>query len=282
MKKAEKYIYLVLGLILIVVIACGITYVIVTNNNETETNEEPNNNENKEQITLSKSELEKYLSYVPIDTESYLNRNVYNQASVNLETINKTLLRDMGIIRISSCFDNDNCSFDTNNEIPINIDLFPTYEIQVSTKNIPLIYLNELLQQMYNYELTDLKNALSIEDVFDAGGMSYIYQDGYFLLLAGGPSGGEHISVLDNYEANEEELVIYEYTAYYDSSENKLIDYYTESETDLDGWCGNTTDEEKIIVLHDYLEEYKNEFTLYKHTFKKNDTGYYWYSTEIA
>ena len=35
MRKAEKYIYIVLGIILVVVIACGITYVIVTNNNET-------------------------------------------------------------------------------------------------------------------------------------------------------------------------------------------------------------------------------------------------------
>lgn len=56
MKKTEKYIYLVLGLILIVVIACGITYIITTNNNETETKEEPNNNQeennNNEEPTL--------------------------------------------------------------------------------------------------------------------------------------------------------------------------------------------------------------------------------------
>ena len=49
MKKTEKYIYLVLGIILVVVIACGITYMIATNNNKTETKEEPNNNDNNEQ-----------------------------------------------------------------------------------------------------------------------------------------------------------------------------------------------------------------------------------------
>ena len=284
MKKIEKYIYLVLGLILIVVIACSVTYIIATNNNNTETNEEPNNqegNNSEESITLSESELEEYLSYVPIDTENYLNRNVY-KASVNLDSIDKTLLRDMGIIKISNCFDNDTCPFDTSNEILIKIDLFPYYENNVTTKYIPLTYLNELLHQMYNYELTNLENASSIEDSFDAGGMSYIYQDGYFLSLTGGSSGGEHISVLDNYEATEEELVIYEYAAYYDSFENKLIDYHTTVETDLGGWCGNTTYEEKMIILQNYLEEHKTEFTLYKHTFKKNDTGYYWYQTEIT
>ena len=45
MKRAEKYIYLVLGIILIVVIACSITYIVATNNNKTETKEEPNNNQ---------------------------------------------------------------------------------------------------------------------------------------------------------------------------------------------------------------------------------------------
>ena len=44
MRKAEKYIYIVLGIILVVVIACGITYMMIVNNNKTETKEEENNN----------------------------------------------------------------------------------------------------------------------------------------------------------------------------------------------------------------------------------------------
>ena len=49
MKKAEKYIYLVLGIILVVVIACGITYIIATNNNKTETKEENNEQNNNQE-----------------------------------------------------------------------------------------------------------------------------------------------------------------------------------------------------------------------------------------
>ena len=50
MKKVEKYIYIVLGMILVVVIACGITYMMIANNNKTETKEEEkNNNETNEQ-----------------------------------------------------------------------------------------------------------------------------------------------------------------------------------------------------------------------------------------
>ena len=59
MKRAEKYIYLVLGIILIVVIACSITYIVATNNNKTETKEEPNNNQeennNKDEQVLKDS-----------------------------------------------------------------------------------------------------------------------------------------------------------------------------------------------------------------------------------
>lgn len=51
MKKAEKYIYLVLGIILIVVIACSIIYVVKTNSNKTEIKEE-NSNSNEEKPIL--------------------------------------------------------------------------------------------------------------------------------------------------------------------------------------------------------------------------------------
>ena len=44
MRKAEKYIYIVLGIILVVVIACSITYMMIVNNTKTETKEEENNN----------------------------------------------------------------------------------------------------------------------------------------------------------------------------------------------------------------------------------------------
>ena len=281
MKKTEKYIYIVLGMILVVVIACGITYMIATNNNKTETKEEnngQNNNqeENKEEtITLSESELEDYVSYVP--------NELYKQQITNINTIDKSILRNTALIISSECLyeEETNCPFDTSEGIPIKIDLFPYYENNVATSYIPLTYLNELLHKMYNYELSNLENAKSIDDIFNAGGMAYIYQDGYFLMLGGGQTTGEHINLIESYETNDKNLIMYEYAAYYDSLENKLIDYYKETETDLGGWCGNTSGEERIQILSNYLNDHKDEFTLYKHTFKKNDSRYYWYSTEI-
>ena len=32
----------------------------------------------------------------------------------------------------------------------------------------------------------------------------------------------------------------------------------------------------------DYIYQNSDKLTLYKNTFKKNDTGYYWYSTEVV
>ena len=43
--------------------------------------------------------------------------------------------------------------------------------------------------------------------------------------------------------------------------------------------------DERIDVLskmYETLKENKTNFTEYKHTFKKSDTGYYWYSTEVV
>ena len=275
---------------MVVVIACGITYMIVTNNNKTETKEENNNNNNneqnnnqEEQISLSEEELKQYLSYVPNELEN-MTSSVYKQKITTLNTVDKNLLRNIALIISSECLNKEenNCPFDTSVEIPIKIDLFPYYENNVATKYIPLNYLNEILHKVYNYKLVNVENTVNAENIINAGGMGYIYQDGYFILVGGGSTSVKHINLIENYEANNENLIIYEYATYFDPMENKLFDYYTEKETVIDDLLENITYEEKIIILKDYLKEHKDKFTLYKHTFKKNDTGYYWYSTEVA
>ena len=279
--KKNTLLYIIIT-ILLIIIAVGVTYIILNNKNEEEViepndKEEDNNKEeeNYEQVILNDEELEKYLSYVP--------NELYKKQIANINTIDKNILRNTALIIASECLyeEKTNCPFDTSKEIPIKIDLFPYYENNIATSYIPLTYLNEVLHEMYNYELNVVENAKSIDDVFSAGGMAYIYQDGYFLLLGGGQTTGVHINLIESYKVNDENLIIYEYVAYYDSFENTLNDYYTNKETDLNGWCGNTSGEEKKELLDNYLNDHKDEFTLYKHTFKKNNTGYYWYSTEV-
>ena len=279
--KKNTLLYVIIT-ILLIVIAVGITYIIMNNKNNEEITEPSNNDNNQEenndeQITLSESELQEYLSYVPIE-DGYVH-DVYQNKYTNIQNIDKAILRNMALIKASDCLYKEyTCPYNHEKEIEIEVN-YDTYSETVVTNNyIPLEYINKLLHQMYNYEISALKE----KTILNAGGMGYIYSNEYFIMIGGGWAATEHISVLDDYNANEEELVIYEYGAYYDSFENKLYDYYTEKETDLGNLSENTSYDDKMTMLHNYLKEHKTEFTLYKHTFKKNDTGYYWYSTEIA
>ena len=284
--KKNTLLYIIIT-ILLVVIAVGITYIVIDKKNNPSTtkennkaNENDNKNNEEEKITLSEEELEKYISYVPND---FNNNSVYQKNNTNINSINKDLLRDMALIEASKCLDinKSTCPFDTSRELIINIDSLRE-EQPVATSYVPLTYVNELLSKMYNYELNNIKNATNIEDKFFAGGMGYIYQDEYFILIGGGTNWKEHISLIEKYETNNNELVIYEFAAYYNEFNNKIGNYFTNEESDFGGWCGNTSKEEKNDLLINYLKEHKNKYPKYKHTFKKNRMGYYWYSTEVV
>ena len=249
MKKTEKYIYLVLGIILVVVIACGITYMIATNK-KTEIKE-------KQRITISEDGLKEYLKYVPKDIMNE-NQNMYinpqNSDDLSTETLLGATLNYA----------------DNYTDLRISTELGD--EFLFSKEKI-----NELMQKMYNKKIPKLEDEIKFGCVFYSE-----YDNNNYIQSGGCGSENIHLNKIDSYLATEGELIITEYAAYYDSFENTLNDYYTNKETDLGGWCGNTSSEEKIEILDNYLDAHKDEFTLYKHTFKKNDTGYYWYSTEIA
>lgn len=246
-------------------------------NNEDKSNNNVENNKT-ETIKLSEKELAEYLTYIPQDSE-YADRNVYKNTKITIETVDKTLLRDYILNISSNCLESNSCPFDISKSITITGNFDFTELSQNTNSYIPLTYVNKQLTKMYNYELTNLKNATSIEDEFTAGGMGYIYQNGNFILTGGGSTGGSHISLLENYNATKEELVIYEYAALYSSEfngeENKydINDYYNKYSVQVTG---------KNFNFKQYLKEHKDKFTKYKHTYKKNDTGYYWYSTEVA
>ena len=78
------------------------------------------------------------------------------------------------------------------------------------------------------------------------------------------------INYIDKYEANNNELIIYEYYIYKDDTSNKVCDY-----------LGNCLENSSSIDKN-YLKQHKDDFTEYKHTFKKSGNSYYWYSTEVV
>ncbi len=284
MKNIERSIYIVIIIILVGVICCTTTYIFTTKNNKT--NEINNNNETKdnennkpqenEKITLTNEELAKYLSYVPVGDVEY--KGAYERKNTLLNQIDEKLL----LAPVFSGYSNDN-----SKEILVNRDVACEYpdlcppEGFMTDNYIPLDYVKQELKKMYNYELKNLKNATSPNDIINIAGRAYYYENGNFVALYGGGPYGAHISYMDSYEAVDNKLVIYEYAAYFDMK-NKLKDYYTSKIKDLSGWYGNTTFEEDKSIVSVYLGNHKEEYTKYKHTFKKNNTGYYWYSTEAV
>lgn len=305
MKKIEKkYIFGALGIILVIVLTSEITYLSIknkTDNKEPSSGvlkdpdkpqpQEPNTpiepNKPEENITLSNQELEKYLSYIP-----YYNQtdNAYVSKLKDYQTIDKDFLKIAIINSIQECFDNDEIKCPFNHSTPKKIKAKMKYYEGDETPNyIPLDYINKILLEQYNLELTDLKNSLNDdEDGMQIGGMTFIYEDGYFLRLNGG-GGYEQstiIKLLDSYTATKDELIIYEYAANHQKlSEtfeeiNSLVDYRNGKKIDLTNTCNDSQTENNCAL--NILKQQKNTYTKYKHTFKKNKTGYYWTKTEVA
>ena len=247
--KKNTIIYIII-VILLCALTGSITYIVATTNNKTETKEE-------KRLTISEEELKEYLKYIPKDIMNE-NQNMYINPQNSDELSIGTLLG--ATLNYADNYTNLRQETEYGDTF-----LFSKNEI------------NNLMSKIYNKKPASFKNEIEYNCVFYSE-----YDNNYYLQSGGCGTNIEHISSIKSYTATEDELIIHEYAAYYDILENQLIDYYTKKETNLGGWRGNTTYEEKIAVLKNYLYDHQNEFTLYKHTFKKNDTGYYWYSTELA
>ena len=271
--------------IVIVILACALTgsivYILMSNNNKTETKEENNRENNnqeedkEEQITLSGSELKEYLNYVP-------KNNLLSEFNTYETPSHINDLNDNAIISNALRILTNNTDFDSM-EDSYTIEDFPDYSFDIRYSSEEII---EQTLKMYNYKVTNLTNVTSSnigEGMYGSTQFIFDYYNGYFYgMNACADCSDNHISKIKEYIATEEELIIYEYGAYLESEmgENhntRLVDYQTNKEENLENPCSS--------IENDYSCYYDNlldEFTLYKHTFKKNDTGYYWYSTEVA
>lgn len=254
--------------IIIVILACALTgsvvYVLMSNRDQDKTkeeeNKEQNNNqeeESEEQVTLSERELEEYLKYIPQDNMNE-NQNMYiNPKSIN-ELTPETLLG--ATLNYADKYTDLRITTELGDEFLFSKDK-----------------INELMQKLYNKEVPQLEAEIEFGCVF------YSEQDDNHYIQSGGcGSEGIHLSKIDSYQATEEELIIYEYGAYVEEIEGSdyvaIIKDYISGESSYIGMpCPDTENDYSC-----YLEESLNDYTLYKHTFKKNDTGYYWYSTEVA
>ncbi len=297
----NKVLYIIIT-ILLMVIASGATYIVMqsknnvnetTKNNDKVNDEQDNNKDNKpdesskpEKITLKEEELEKYLGYIPngdyLGNDNKFTQGAYNSQNITIKTINKNLLLAKAI-----SINSENYNFNVNKDVLLNNSIMCETSGCIGdnapTKNYySLTYINSKLKAMYNYEFPSYKEITKYEDTLNIDGMCYYYSNGNFIMCGGGNSRNvTKASLLDNYEATNEELIVYEITAkFYEQTKDGgttslvLEDYYNSKKVEIK--------ENDASKANEYLEQNKQEFTKYKHTFKKNSTGYYWYSTEVV
>ncbi len=255
MGKLEKSIYAVIILILVAVIASGTTYLIMRDkdNTNTENNEiidkdkESNDNKDneKEEITLSEKELREYLDYLPKNYLDEENNSLFTKSNINVNDIStETLVGNALSLKIESQNDKINKSV---------IDELVLKMYNKDIKNTSLT--NSITDGVYYYELKD--NNFQVIDFTNFP--TYFYD-------------------VEEYKASIDELVIYTRVAQVNYIENgNFTIFNTKQNNEIKTFNDGEENQAK-----DYIKNNKDKFTEYKHTFKKNVTGYYWYQTEIV
>lgn len=286
MKKSEKYIYLILGVIVLGIVIAGVAFAVMKGSEKD--NKTPNSNENNvdkptnndEKVTLTNEELEEYLSYIPKDASDG-GFNAYTTPT-NVNDIGNNVLLGKTLDYVFSLCDNETC------ERKDNLDTGYLYQDMLNVA-VPKATIDDLMLKRYNLKYIVKENLSEMVTSYSATCFYYI-DDSFIADTCSSSFYPNYLNVVDSYEATNDNLIIYEYAVTNDSTEifdmagdyikikyNKILDYYTDYSVDVYDICKYDTD-----CANNYFKEHKTDFTKYKHTFKKNDKGYYWYSTEVA
>jgi len=257
-----------------------------TNDNSINDNEgNKQNNSDKEEtnknITLTDGELDMYLGYIPSGFAND-NGNSYKEKKVTVNTVNKKYLLSIALGQTTELTDLCNLPNGLCNKEYYQEDFDNTggWKMIEAKENV----LNPILKTMYNLSLNDfnLKNeSLDSEikhGIAEIQGICFYYLDNEIYTWE--CSGGEkNITITDNYKIENDNLVIYSYAISQNvqSEEISIYDIYTGN-----NFIISSSNESNKEAINNYVINNQSKFTKYKSIFKKNDTGYYWYSTEVV
>lgn len=222
-------------------------------------------------VELSYQELKKYIEYVPI--EKYYNFNPYTE-NINISNIGDNILIAIALDKAATneCTDKVKCGENMDKKVK-SLDT-------IYSKYYSLDYINSILKEMYNYELKDLKETTNIDNVYNSSVGKYAYEEGYFYKVGDTKTNTKlfHRNLITAYGATNEELIIEEYAGYGDELDFSIKDYRNDKSIDIN--YDYYDQFEKFI--HNFFIEQRKEFTKYRHTFKKSESGYCWVKTEVA
>lgn len=240
----KRNIFLIVGIILGLALIGGVGYYFLNKKEPVvETKEEPEETE-EEKKQKQLEEYYGYLSYVPI--------SAYEEDYIDVETINKKYLLGLSFDKImidkkignkKTYFKNEDIDYYLNKLFNLNLS---DYDLKrFSSKPFENLSSSSRLQGTYVYNnLVFNSESFNEEDKFTR--------------------------YIDNYNRNtSDEIIIYEY----------ILEKYGEN------WYRDLFIADDLHFTEaplEYIKNNKDTLTEYKHIFKKNDQGYYWYSTETV
>ncbi len=237
MSNKSKYMIIAIWVIISLFLLSGAVYLLIKNIPK---EKESDNEESK--ITITGSELNNYLKYIPKISTDYEGNLFYSH---NKRTINDIAEEDLVGTALRT---------KVNGTMELNTEVATKEEI------------DELIKKMYNknIESNNLEFITDGINIYDLKNNKYIT-----INYTNYP---QYYEVITKHEINKEELIIYTHVAMKYPNDNSL---YAPAGNIIKEFTNANKEE-----LVKYIKEHKEEFTLYKHTYQKNDTGYSWYSTE--
>lgn len=274
-KKNKGLIVLVVILILIILGLVG--YIMYGQNIVNNGQKDENTSEKAEEAIISDELTSELLDKVP-----------YFDHVINYE--NKDLVPYYNDKYIVSDIDKELLIYEAYNTA-VNTSYIETFEKSNfptgvgSGKCIKIVNLNDFLERDYNIKINGETKEFEVPDT-SLTGMIYMTADDICLVPQEGGMFESYIkSKLDNAKYNGDDIELYttvlfnnvqwngtthDHILTSDPEYKNVLEKFTEKETDLEI---NRNNEE-------LFQKYYNQGTKYKHTFKLNKTGYYWYSTE--
>lgn len=283
--------YNVIIIVLIVMLLGEISYLFIRNNsykkqeNKTQENDKSGNKQEESSKIITDEEIEKLLSYVPflygilpLENTDDIYKDAYDVNKISIDTINKEIL-------LYSAYTNLELKYFTEENAVIINGFGNGYDGTLADVYVTKKDINQYLNKAFRIDDYSLPNRIVIP-----GGNLYL-QDDYYLVIFGAGSSG-YYKLIDSYEYEIEEndiLMIYEkvWFGFHPYASNEIIIYSNSTDMHEDKNVINKlkfSDEEygnlEKIDINKYIPNIKP--TTYKHIFKKDKDGYYWYSTEMT
>lgn len=300
-------VFLIIAIILIVIMGIIIFYLYNTNQKLSTKTEETNSTMSSFENSV---ESTNNISNTP-DTNSTIIQNQVEELDINDATVKKLYNY------VLKCDDFDGCFADSNNSEPASFykSSKTTYSSLSDIEKVLTTLKNYSDAEIKSTNKSQVKNIIDVthahdsikiyenfnakvKEIFnqsDIKGESYTglaeqleYKNGCYYLLGfdGGGLGTTRTaySKIQKAEKNQEFLYIYDKYIYIDSwnyyvnEGDQKVHVYTESDEKND--IG--TEKEDPDKIENLYNKYENKLKTYKHTFKQNEDGsYYWVSSEI-